>query len=268
VYVSRLEPEAGALPAAGVASVVGVDLHDVTMEQTQRAVMDAVRAEARPALHVATVTLDHLALAARDVRFRDVLRSSGLSLADGMGAVWLARLAGFRLPARVSGATLTEWMVDGGLEGRSLFLLGSTEEVVSKVARRAGRNGVRIAGGASPTRDVFDSSPRSGALVADINRAGADVLLVALGAPLQETWISVWREDLEVSVAIGVGGSLDFAAGRVPRAPLWMQRLGLEWFHRLTHEPRRLAGRYVGRDMPFLAREAVRLAWSRVLAGR
>jgi N-acetylglucosaminyldiphosphoundecaprenol N-acetyl-beta-D-mannosaminyltransferase len=249
-----------------LAHVAGVALDGVTLRETQQLLLGAVATRRRPALHVATVNLDHLALAARDAAFREVLRRSQLSVADGMGAVWLARLAGFHLPDRVSGATLTEWMVDGGLRGRSLFLLGGEDGVAAAVARRAEANGVRVAGLACPERVVFESSWRSASVVRDINLARPDVLLVALGAPLQETWISLWQPALEVSVAIGVGGSLDLAAGRIPRAPRSMQRLGLEWCYRLWREPRRLAGRYLGRDIPFLVRVATRTALDRMTA--
>jgi exopolysaccharide biosynthesis WecB/TagA/CpsF family protein len=82
------------------------------------------------------------------------------------------------------------------------------------------------------------------AIVCEINQSGADILLVALGHPKQDRWIAMHRDELRVSVAVGVGCCLDLIAGRVKRAPTWMQKLGLEWLFRAMQEPRRLARRY------------------------
>jgi N-acetylglucosaminyldiphosphoundecaprenol N-acetyl-beta-D-mannosaminyltransferase len=227
----------------------------VTLEDTKRAIAGAVEREPRPPMHVVTVNLDHLALASRDTAFGDVIRSCELPVADGMGAVWLSRLQpeGPAVPERVTGATLTEWMLDGGLDDASLFLLGSTAEVLDRVQARARGSSVRIAGTATPPRLVFQSTQLSLQLIRRINATRPDVLLVALGAPLQELWIDRWRDQLDVSVAIGVGGSFDLASGLQRRSPEALQRMGLEWLYRLSREPRRLWQRYLLRDVPFLA---------------
>jgi N-acetylglucosaminyldiphosphoundecaprenol N-acetyl-beta-D-mannosaminyltransferase len=256
-------------PVGGPRATVGdIPLACVTLEDTKRAIVEAVDRGPRPPLHLVTVNLDHLALASQDTAFGDVIRGCELPVADGMGAVWLSRLQpeGPAVPERVTGATLTEWMVDGGIADASLFLLGSTAEVLDRVQSRAGAASVRIAGTATPPRLVFQSAQLSLQLVRRINAARPDVLLVALGAPLQEVWIDRWRDQLDVSVAMGVGGSFDMAAGLQRRSPEALQRMGLEWLYRLSREPRRLWQRYLLRDVPFLLHGCARSLTARIAA--
>lgn len=236
----------------------GVGLDPITLSRAQEMLRAAVRQRARPALHVVTVNLDFLALAERDPSFRDVLNRADLVCADGEAVRWLARFAGHRIPERVAGADLTAWIVDGGIPQGRIFLLGSTDDVLAAIRARAAAHGAAVAGWASPLREAVLSSTQSSALVHEVNGSGADILLVALGAPLQEQWIAEHLPRLQVAVAIGVGGSLDFAAGAVKRAPVVLQRLGLEWLHRLVGDPRRLWDRYVHRDIPYFARELAR----------
>jgi N-acetylglucosaminyldiphosphoundecaprenol N-acetyl-beta-D-mannosaminyltransferase len=204
------------------------------------------------------VNLDFLALAERDPGFRDTLNRVNLACVDGHGVRWLARVAGLLIPERVAGSDLTTWLLEGGIPEARIFLLGSTPDVLTEVSRRAAANGVAVAGCASPPRDVVVSPQRSAALVDEVNQAAPDIVLVALGAPLQEEWIARHRADLDVAVAMGVGASLDFLAGAVTRAPVAIQRIGLEWLYRLAGDPARLWGRYVRRDIPYFVREAFR----------
>ena len=113
--------------------------------------------------------------------------------------------------------------------------------------------GLRIAGTYSPP--VGPLGPRENQRIVDVIRdSGADFLFVALGAPRQDLWIREHQSQLQMPVAMGVGCVLDLLAGTVSRAPLWMQRTGLEWAFRLSHEPQRLWHRYLVNDLPMLAR--------------
>jgi N-acetylglucosaminyldiphosphoundecaprenol N-acetyl-beta-D-mannosaminyltransferase len=242
----------------------GVDIHHVDESQARSAVLIAVESRTRPLMQVITVNLDFLAIASRDLEFRAVLRRGGLVLADGMPVVWLSRLLGDRLPGRVAGSDLTAWIIGGGLPHVRVFLLGAAPGVGERVAERARSNGVTIAGVLAPSAEVFASPSLSAQLVEQINSSPADVLLVALGAPKQDKWIDAWSRELDVSVAIGVGGSLDLLAGDSRRAPPWAHRVGLEWAFRLAADPVRLWRRYMLRDLPYLVTVARRLAWKRL----
>lgn len=201
---------------------------------------------------VVTVNLDFLRLARADAEFRETVNSADLAVADGMPLVWASRLAGRPLPDRVTGNALVEecCRLSAGT-GASIFLLGARPGIADAAARVITKSypGAVIAGSYSPP-----FGPRSAeddrALVDRINRSGARMLFVALGAPRQDTWIRAHRHELDVELAMGVGCALDVLAGAVPRAPRWMQQVGLEWLHRFRLEPRRLWHRYLVDDVP------------------
>jgi N-acetylglucosaminyldiphosphoundecaprenol N-acetyl-beta-D-mannosaminyltransferase len=196
---------------------------------------------------VSTINLDFLVRSQRDPEVRRVFRRTDLNLADGTPVVWLGRLLGAAMPGRVAGADFVPELVRA-LAGRGarLFLLGGE----GGVAEAAGRRMVELnpdlvlAGTYEPPRARVEEMDNA-EILARIAAAAPDVLLVAFGHPKQERWIDLHRDDLHVSVAIGVGCVLDLTAGRSRRAPRWMQAAGLEWFYRLAQEPTRLLGRYV-----------------------
>lgn len=237
--------------------VAGIPVDVVDLAAVKRRLRDAVAARPRPGLRLATVNLDYLVQAERSDAFRSALRTAQLTVADGAPVLWLSRMGGRRLPERIAGSDLTEWLVAGGIPSARLYLLGSTEVVCRAVARRAKAAGVRVVGWDTSPPEAFADPDRSAALVTQINGSQPDVLLTALGAPRQDLWLERHQPSLDVSVLIGVGGSLDLAAGRVRRAPRLVQRIGMEWAFRLAQEPGRLFRRYVVDDLPFLARAAV-----------
>jgi N-acetylglucosaminyldiphosphoundecaprenol N-acetyl-beta-D-mannosaminyltransferase len=234
-----------------------------TMAATQSLILESVARRRRPPLRITTVNLDYLAVARKDQAFRKAILTSGLALADGMSLIWLSRAAGRRLPERISGADLTEWLIDGGLPEARLYLLGATPEVVDKVCARAVATGsVTIVGVQSPWGPEVETT--ASAIVDQINEAKADILLVAMGAPKQDLWLSRWESRLDVSVAAGIGASLDFLTGAQKRAPLKWQEAGFEWLYRLMRDPHRLWRRYLTRDAPYFFAEFARTLKRRV----
>jgi N-acetylglucosaminyldiphosphoundecaprenol N-acetyl-beta-D-mannosaminyltransferase len=132
-----------------------------------------------------------------------------------------------------------------------MFFLGAADGVAAETARvlQACYPDLRIAGAYAPPPLPMSAQDTTHVL-SMVRAARPDILLVAFGAPLQEEWIRTHMRRLAVPVCIGVGGAFDMIAGRVRRAPLWMQRCGLEWLCRLVQEPRRLWRRYVVHDLP------------------
>lgn len=218
----------------------------------------------RPPFHIVTPNLDYVALARHDAIFRSVLKRSALSIADGMPLVWLSRLAGTPVPERVTGADLVAWLLDGGLPGARLFLFGSSPDVAAAVRIRAETNGVAIVGALSPTRAELEDDAES--LCEEIRSTRPDVLIVCLGAPIQDCWVALHRQVLAASVVIGAGGSLDLAAGVIGRAPARLQAAGMEWAYRLVREPRRLWRRYILRDVPVLCAVTLETLATRIAA--
>lgn len=187
-------------------------------------------------LQVVTLNPEMVMAARRDAELREAIVRAELVVADGVGVVWAARLAGAALRGRVTGVDLLDACARVAAErGFRLYLLGAGEGVARQAAERlmVRYSGLRIAGTFAGSPAMAEQSD----ICARIREAGADIVFVAYGAPAQERWIARTRGELGAAVAIGVGGAFDFVAGRVPRAPLWMRRLGLEWLYRLWREP-------------------------------
>lgn len=205
---------------------------------------------------IVTVNLDFLSLAQREVQFRETINQADLVVADGMPLVWVSRLKGEPLAERITGVELVDQScrMAARLE-QGVFLLGAAPGV----ANAAGRNlaarypGLRVVGTHSPAFDQRDPD-QDERIVDMIQAARPDLLLVALGAPRQDLWIRAHLERINVRVAMGIGCVLDLLAGRVSRAPRWMQQSGLEWSYRLLQEPHRLWRRYILDDVPMLGR--------------
>lgn len=213
---------------------------------------------------VATANTDFLINALSDPELRHILRNADLVMPDGMPVVWAAHLMRSRLPERVTGADIVPDLAElAAKKGYRVYMLGARPDVAQQAKARleAEYPGLQIVGCVSPPPASLIEMD-SGPLLDDIARAKPDILLVAFGNPKQEKWIHLHRERLcDVPVCIGVGGTFDFLAGKVPRAPVWMQKGGLEWIHRLCHEPRRLWKRYV-RDILQFGRYLSKQWWA------
>jgi N-acetylglucosaminyldiphosphoundecaprenol N-acetyl-beta-D-mannosaminyltransferase len=226
-------------------AVLGVPFDNVTMDEAVAVIEEKVHENC---FHqVATANVDFLMHAIRDRGLQEILCSCDLVVPDGMPILWAARLMGVRLKERVSGVDLVPRLAQLSSErGYRIFLLGASEESSERAAEFLKRRypGVCIVGRYSPPLTPLEQMDHE-AILAKINRARPEILLVAMGNPKQEKWLAMHRDRLEVPICMGVGGSLDFIGGTVSRAPEWMQNSGLEWLHRAYQEPGRLAMRYL-----------------------
>ncbi|MHB1133067.1 MAG: WecB/TagA/CpsF family glycosyltransferase [Chloroflexota bacterium] len=216
-------------------AVLGVRLDDVTFAETLSLCAAAI--DRRQTVSIATVNTEFVMAARRDESFRSVLDGMGLVVPDGIGLLLAARLAGRPVREHVRGTDLVERLAaQGAPAGYRFFFLGGRDGVgLRAAANLAARHaGVEIAGCYEGIAEAADDA----ATTAAVRAAGrVDVLLVAYGAPKQETWLARNQAALGVPVGIGVGGVFNFMAGRAPRAPLWVRRLELEWLYRLLTEP-------------------------------
>jgi N-acetylglucosaminyldiphosphoundecaprenol N-acetyl-beta-D-mannosaminyltransferase len=199
---------------------------------------------------VFTPNLDHVVKVDRDPAAREAYAAASLSLADGMPLVWASKLLRTPLPEKVSGSDLIFPLMQRAARKQwRVYLLGARPEVARAAADKLEREGVIIAGIDSP---VVRSDGGAGDDVLErVRKARPHLLIVALGFPKQERFSHRYADALRPAVALGLGGTLDFIAGAVRRAPRWMQRAGLEWLFRLAQEPRRLARRYLIEDPRF-----------------
>ncbi len=215
--------------------ILGVAVHSLTQAQ---ALDQVVHFMSESQLHqIATVNPEFVMKAQDDHEFKRLLNSADLCLADGIGLVLASRWLKRPLPARVAGSDIVYDITSlASKNGWRLFLLGAQPGVADQAAQilQSEYSDLMIAG-------TYAGSPKlseNDHIVQLINKSKADIIFVAYGAPQQDKWINRNRDSLpNVRVAMGVGGSLDFITGRAVRAPRWMQRIGLEWLHRLMNEP-------------------------------
>ncbi|HEX9166933.1 MAG TPA: WecB/TagA/CpsF family glycosyltransferase, partial [Gemmatimonadales bacterium] len=225
----------------------------VTIAEAVNQIMASV--ESGSPLRVAFVNADCANRAVHDPRYRRAVDTADLVLLDGIGM----RIAGWALGrpvrANVNGTDLFPQLC-AALSARwgRLFLLGAAPGVAERVSAWVARHfpGVTVVG----HQHGFFSEAEAGQVLATIREARPDVLLVAMGVPRQDVWLAHNLAACGATVGIGVGGLFDFYSGRIPRAPLWMRRAGLEWVYRLYQEPRRMWRRYLIGNVVFLARVA------------
>jgi len=215
---------------------------------------------------IATANLDFLALAASDRELADNLQRSSLVIADGMPVVWLAKLKGANRIQRTAGVDLVAAICSRAQEigGLRVAMYGSSPVVASSAARylESLSPAVTIVATISPpfrelTPIELDGYGR------EIASAQPDLVLVAMGCPLQERLIANWHRLAPSALWVGVGGTFDFFAGERKRAPRVFQVTGTEWVIRMIQDPRRLGRRYLGRDIPALLRIAPGCAFDR-----
>ena len=218
--------------------ILEVPISKVTMNEAVDIVDGFIKSNTFHAVY--TPNPEIVMLAKKNDDFMEVIKKADMVVPDGIGVVIASKLQkGEKLPERVAGYDLVQnTMKRATKEGYKYYFFGSKPGVADKAAAKMRETypGIQIVG----TRDGYFKKEDEAEIVKDINDSGANILLVALGAPKQEMWIETHRDALpNVRVAIGVGGSLDGMAGIVKRAPLIYQKLGLEWFYRLLKQPSR-----------------------------
>jgi N-acetylglucosaminyldiphosphoundecaprenol N-acetyl-beta-D-mannosaminyltransferase len=195
---------------------------------------------------LATANVDFLAQVQSDDTLRRILVDADLILCDGTPLVWMSKWLGDPIPERIAGSDLVPLLLDLAQEkGHRVFFLGGRDEVVAIAEDKIKERwpGLQIAGMYSPPFAPMDKMDHAG-ICQRIRESNADMLFVSFGCPKQEKWLALNFRDAGVPVAIGVGATIDFLAGAVKRAPVWMRKTGLEWFFRVAQEPKRLAHRY------------------------
>lgn len=205
--------------------------------------------------YVVTPNSDHIIQLEKDHQFQAAYREARLVLADGMPIVWASWLLGSPLKERVTGADLLPLICEkAARKGLGIFLLGAPEGVALKAAERLQKSypGLSVSACYSPPFGFEKDPEECQKIVKMINDSQAKIVFVGLGAPKQEYWMYQHYKQLHAGVLLGVGAAIEFAAGVLPRAPVWMQKIGFEWFYRLLRDPKRLARRYA-RDFKIIA---------------
>lgn len=226
-------------------NILGVGISAIALTEAVREIGTCIENRSRHYVNVCTV---HTVMeCCRNPDLRKMVNENAFATPDGMPLVWLCHFYGHRNVTRVYGPDLMlafcEYSVEKGY--RHFFYGGApgvTEQLVSRLKTRY--PGLLVAGYYSPPFRTAGTIEEP-TVIDLINAASADVVWVGLGTPKQDFWVAQHRPMLNAPVLVAIGAAFDIHAGRLPQAPVWMQRHGLEWFFRLMHEPRRLAYRYL-----------------------
>lgn len=231
----------GVATAPDELTILDIPIHNVTMSEAVIRIGQFLD-DGRPR-QVCFINADGANIAYHNTAYRKTLQQAALSLADGIGLKLAGKLLGRDIKQNVNGTDLFPRLCEAlAQSGHGVFLLGARPGVVDAVQNWMLEHfpGICVSG-AQHGYFTPEEEPR---IIDDIARSGAALLLVAFGAPRQDMWISEHLSQTGVSVAMGVGGLFDFYSGRMPRAPLWMREMGVEWVFRLYREPRRMWKRY------------------------
>jgi len=214
----------------------------LTMHETIEIIDDSIR-EKRSIQHIVVNAAKLVHMQSDEELYNSVVESDIIN-ADGMAVVWASELLGTPLPERVSGVDLMqELVILAADKNYRIFFFGGREEVVSEVVRKyTSIFGEEIIAG---YRNGYYKREEERAIASQIAASKADILFVAISSPTKEIFLNTYKQELNVPFIMGVGGSFDVVAGKVKRAPKWMQKRGLEWFYRLIQEPRRMWRRYL-----------------------
>jgi N-acetylglucosaminyldiphosphoundecaprenol N-acetyl-beta-D-mannosaminyltransferase len=233
---------------------LGAPMHALSMAETLGLAEQAMRTQ-QPMLHT-VVNVAKLVHMGKSAELREDVASADVINVDGAGVLWGARLLGLDISERVAGVdVMTEMFALCAANGYRPFLLGAEQDVLEAVAANLSRRYPQMVI-AGMQNGYFGADDEAG-IIAAINQSGADCLFVALPTPRKERFLKRYRAELVPSFIMGVGGSFDVYGGKVARAPMLVQRLGLEWLFRIAQEPGRLWRRYYETNTAY-----ARLLWN------
>lgn len=219
------------------------------MEQTVDIIDHAITE--RRTIHHVVINAAKLVNAQKDQELKRSITDCDIINADGQAIVWASRFLNVPLPERVAGIDLMDELVKLSSRKRyKVFLLGAKEDIVQKVAKTyRERYGNDIIAG---YRNGYFKKEEELQVAKQIADSKADILFVAMSSPKKEIFLNTYKKEINIPFIMGVGGSFDVVAGFVKRAPMWMQKTGMEWFFRVIQEPKRMWKRYLVGNSEFI----------------
>lgn len=229
--------------------ILGCEFDPWTTTETVDRIDEMIIADRRG--YLCTVNVSILMMMRDNSELKRIIEEAPMVVADGQPIIWMSEYLNDKLPERITGVDLVYLLASlAERRGWGVYMLGAKRNVVQTAADNliSSYPKLQISG-----LDDGYFSDRDASTVADnIRESGARILIIAMGVPKQEVFMSHHWDTLGVNFAIGVGGSFDVVAGISRRAPNWMQRAGLEWLFRMLQEPRRLFGRYLKTNSRFI----------------
>ena len=233
--------------------LLGITYDPVTFDQVKERIEQACIL--RKPLFISTVNMNFLTIGRRYPIFCEIIAQSDLAVMDGRILQWLTILAGIPAPDRITGHDIFKFAIEFAEKNRlSLFLLGAEPGVVQDLTYHLTRDfpSLKVTGTHHGFFQRNGLTENQELLNEQIRQAAPDLIFVALGAPKQESWLLKHQKVLNIPVGVGIGCVFDVSLGKLPRAPLWAQQMGLESIFQLIVAPRRYAKRYLIEDVPTL----------------
>jgi len=230
--------------------ILNTRIHNLTMKETLQ-IVDNTISEGKQ-LHHVVVNAGKIVAMQKDLQLRQSVNESDLINADGQAVVWASKILGKPLKERVAGIDLMVNLVQLAHDKNyKIYFFGAKEEVVKKVVEAyTDQYSPNIIAG---YRNGYFKKEEEESIAREIAESGANILFVAISSPTKENFLYENKALLQkVNFVMGVGGSFDVVAGKVQRAPLWMQKAGLEWFYRFSQEPKRMWKRYLVGNSKFI----------------
>ena len=222
-----------------IITILGVKVDNITREEAGAITEKLIKESSKTCKMVFAPNVEFIMMAQKDKEFFNLLQESSLSTPDSIGVIMGAKLQKKSFKERIPGQSYFRKIIELSNEkGYSIYLLGGEPGIPEKTKENLEKlfPNVNIVG---VHHGYFDENEEK-EIIREINTLQPNVLFVALGAPRQEKWIKEHKDQLKVDVAAGQGGTYDYEAGKIKRAPLWVQKIGMEWFWRLAKEPSRI----------------------------
>lgn len=219
--------------------ILGIEIDNVTLEEAADRTKNLVQNSNKSCELVVAPNVEFIMLAQRDKAFFDILQAAKLATPDSIGVEIAAKLQKKPLKQRIPGQTYFRKILEvGEKEGWTFYFLGGKGDTASKAIQNIEKifPHIKIVG----SHEGFFEKDSEETVIEEINSLKPNVLFVAMGAPVQEKWIHTHKHELKVDIAAGQGGTFDYEAGNIKRAPKWMQKIGLEWLWRLILQPKRI----------------------------
>lgn len=233
--------------------ILNTEVDNLTMSEAVEKIESLILAKTPS--YIVTPNVDHIVKLEKDKEFQEVYKEADLILTDGMPLIWISKINKNPIKEKLSGSDLfPEVCKLASKKGYKVFLLGAAEGVAARASENLKNkyNNLNIVGTYSPSYGFEKNEDEVNIIIDIINKAKPDILAVGLGAPKQEKFLYNFKERLNVPVSLAIGASIDFEAGNINRAPVWMQKSGLEWFYRLCKEPKRMFKRYLVDDIKII----------------
>lgn len=232
---------------------MNIEIDNLTMDEAIESIDKLIKKKIPS--YIVTPNVDHIVKLQTDNEFKKAYDNATLVLTDGKPLIWISRLYKNPIKEKISGSDLFPKICKlCAKNDYKMFLLGAAQGVAKKAAQNLIKKykGLNIVGTYSPSFGFENNQNEIKEIINIINMLKPDVLIVGLGAPKQEKFIYKYKDILRVPLSLGLGASIDFEAGNVKRAPRWVSNIGMEWFYRMTQDPKRLIKRYLLDDIKII----------------